>query len=547
MAEFDFTLNDPADEKHTWTQDAVHAPDPMSPLAGQFASLVQHGLTTMMREYSIPIESTRYQVVNGYLYSTMVPMDLPDEDLAQRAKEAEGILTGIVPQVGTLWRETYLPEIRSLLDELASFDLDGAPLPELIAYWDRLFEVERRLFEIHFLILVPAMLAVSEFDEMYRSLMQTDDPHAAYRLLGGIDNKTLETGRALFELSRKAREQAEVMGVLASPVDSREVLSALQSTDSGRAFLDDLHAYLDEYGQRGDKWDASYPSWIEDPTPVVNNLKTYIQQETHPAAELSKAAEDAERLLDDMRTKLADEPMLPILEFLLAAAREGIVISEDHGFWIDFRGGHRFRMACLAFGRRFAEAGAVEAPDDVFFLHPDEVVETARSLGDLDRRDLVAQRKAELERCAALTPPPTIGAPETPNPVLEENPIARAFDKFFGRREASRDAAGAIEGNPGAPGIARGKARIIRTITDADRLEDGDVLVAETTSPPWTPLFAIASAVVCDTGGILSHAAVVAREYQIPAVLGCVDATRRIEDGQTIEVDGNRGVVRVVS
>jgi pyruvate,water dikinase len=204
-------------------------------------------------------------------------------------------------------------------------------------------------------------------------------------------------------------------------------------------------------------------------------------------------------------------------------------------------------MACLAFGRRFADASVIDDAADVFFLYPEELIETARALPGLDRRGLVAQRKADLERYGALKPPATLGAPPTPNPVIEANPIARAFSKFFGERESSSDAAGSIEGNPGSPGVARGTARIIRTITDADRLEEGDVLVAETTSPPWTPLFAIASAVVCDTGGILSHAAVVAREYQIPAVLGCVDATARISDGQTIEVDGDRGVVRVIS
>ena len=92
----------------------------------------------------------------------------------------------------------------------------------------------------------------------------------------------------------------------------------------------------------------------------------------------------------------------------------------------------------------------------------------------------------------------------------------------------------------------QGTARVVRSLAEAAKLGEGDVLVTGTTSPPWTPLFATAGAIVTDTGGILSHCAVVAREYRIPAVVGTGAATQMIEDGQTIEVDGDSGTVRIV-
>jgi len=103
-----------------------------------------------------------------------------------------------------------------------------------------------------------------------------------------------------------------------------------------------------------------------------------------------------------------------------------------------------------------------------------------------------------------------------------------------------------LRGNAASPGAVRGPARVIRRLSDASKLRPGDILVTETTAPPWTPMFAIAAAVVTDTGGILSHCAVVAREYGIPAVLGADGASRTIRDGQTIEVDGDAGLVRIV-
>ena len=122
----------------------------------------------------------------------------------------------------------------------------------------------------------------------------------------------------------------------------------------------------------------------------------------------------------------------------------------------------------------------------------------------------------------------------------------QAFQRFFGRRQLTPDQPNVLPGNGSSAGVARGPARVLLKLDEADRLAPGDVLVARTTMPPWTPLFAVASALVVESGGILSHAAVTAREYGIPAVVGVDGATRVIRDGQLIEVDGTRGTVRIL-
>jgi pyruvate,water dikinase len=119
--------------------------------------------------------------------------------------------------------------------------------------------------------------------------------------------------------------------------------------------------------------------------------------------------------------------------------------------------------------------------------------------------------------------------------------------KFFGGPPQPPTELGVLRGNPGSPGTARGIAKVVRSLAEAAKLEPGDILVAETTAPPWTPLFATVAAVVTDTGGILSHCAVVAREYGIPAVVGTGMATAMIKDGQTVEVGGDTGIVRVIT
>lgn len=103
-----------------------------------------------------------------------------------------------------------------------------------------------------------------------------------------------------------------------------------------------------------------------------------------------------------------------------------------------------------------------------------------------------------------------------------------------------------LRGGPGSPGRARGPVKVVRSLQEAGKLQAGDVLIAETTAPPWTPLFATAAAVVTDTGGVLSHCAIVAREYGIPAVVGTGGATTTLRDGQVVEVDGDNGLVSIV-
>jgi rifampicin phosphotransferase len=258
-------------------------------------------------------------------------------------------------------------------------------------------------------------------------------------------------------------------------------------------------------------------------------------------------AAERERLLAETRERLATYPQAvrDEFEFLLKAAEEGVVLSEDHGFWIDFRSTARVRRVILEFGRRFAEAGVIERPEDTFHLNLAEIRETAKRFPDLVRKDVVARRKDELERFGKVQVPPALGTPPPGPPP--DNPFNRALGKFFGGPPQPPEESGVLRGNPGSPGVVRGRARVLRALSEGDGLQEGDILVAETTAPPWTPLFATAAAVVTDTGGILSHCAVVAREYRIPAVVGTGAATATIRSGQIIEVDGDAGVVKILS
>jgi len=196
------------------------------------------------------------------------------------------------------------------------------------------------------------------------------------------------------------------------------------------------------------------------------------------------------------------------------------------------------RLPVLEIGRLLTAEGALNEPADAFLFTYNEARDAVTNPDPAWGRT-AAQRKTEMAHWSRFIPPQYVGTQAPPDPRADVS------ERFWGLdREPSREPK-LITGHPASQGVVTATAKVVRSLAEADKLEPGDVLVCEMTMPPWTPLFSTVSAVVADSGGVLSHCAIVAREYRIPCVVGTVNGTRRIKDGQTITVDGGRGVVRI--
>lgn len=540
---FPVTWDNPEDARLFWTLDRMHWSDPAPMLIMDFAP--ESGIPAAATEYDLPLRFLNRRI-NTYCYSHIGPPPLPPEDLAAKGHQAEEKLKVAVARLGERWRNEWLPEIQGHLAAWDAFDLSGADPSALAAHLDESAARMLRLWRVHFVIAIPMLVAMSLFDEFYRELLGGETTFDSYKLVGGLENKTVESGRALWKLSRQALQNPAVRRVFEEK-GAAEVIPALRESAEGRAFLADFDAYLKVYGTRGDKFlTLVETSWIEDPTAPIKTLKDFVAQPDRDLdAEFAAQVAERERAVAEARAKLASypRPVVEQFEFLLGAAQVATILSEDHGYWIDYSSAYRFRKVFLEVGRRLAAAGSLEAAEDVIQLSFEEIRQAIRALPEADLLALVAEREAEIERFRQVVPPPFLGTmPSGPPP---EDPVNRALLKFFGGPPRPASEPGVLAGSAGSPGVVRGTAKVIRSLGEAGKLQPGDVLVAETTAPPWTPLFASAAAVVTDAGGILSHCAVVAREYGIPAVVGVGMATAVIRDGQTIEVDGNAGVVRL--
>src|SRR5215831_818638 len=532
-ADFPVTWESPNDATLTWQLDP-HSSEPLAPLSCSVSAAILRGFSPAFAQLGLPLR-LRVAYFNGFPYGATMPASAPPDVVmktvgavnrvapavvkalmgrmaAGMEKQQLDILNPILARLDTYWQDDLLPEIKQHFAYFESCDLRGLSLAQLRAHLSESLKRAERLGKLHVLASIPAMFAVSLFEELYCELFEGATPLDAMRLLQGFDNQTLAGDRVLWQLSREALMIPTVRSLLAER-PAADVISALEHSSEGRRFLSDLRAYLTVYGQRFNVFGGLHePSWKEDPTPAIACLQAYATRpdtspDSPPEAEQGRLVAERENAIAGARATLAGypEPVVTRFEILLKAAQSGARIKED-SHWAFVPIFYQLRRLGLEFGRRLTAAGALASVDDVFFLTADELLAGATAAGGegaYPPQERLQERKAALERFRRVTPPPMVGSIPAFEPP-DGGALFRAMMKTeMGSTGDSGDAQ-TLKGVAGSPGMARGTARVIRSLAEAGKLQPGDVLVAQMPLPPWTPLFGIAGAVVTDIGGVLS-------------------------------------------
>jgi len=366
----------------------------------------------------------------------------------------------------------------------------------------------------------------------------------ASALLMGWDNLPTRAEKSLYDLAIFCREHEKLGWYVLKEDSSRlaedlagngipEGLEAIEWMEFHRRF----EQHMDTFGHMIFELDFAKELPCEHPEPMLENIKMYLRGEGINPYERQKASADrriqtAERARDHLKgfRRWAFTKVLKWAQSL-SEVREDALAEIGLGYPL-------IRQMLQELGGRFVKAGVIKNADDIFWLEKDEVAGAIASLdGGPSPEDLgerVAVRKAFWKRVKVVTPPPMI--------PFKKKHLGFNTTIWLAESEGNQGA-NTLKGVPACPGKVTAPARVLRGPEDFSRMRLGDVLVAGTTTPAWTPLFAMASAVVTDIGGPLSHGSIVAREYGIPAVMGTGVATRRIRDGQTITVDGSSGTV----
>jgi pyruvate,water dikinase len=394
-------------------------------------------------------------------------------------------------------------------------------------------ELKRILFDPRsHQVLMTAMEATWWLNEKLQAWL--GEKNAADTLTQSVpDNITTEMGLALLDVADVIRPHPDVVAFLEG-VDDDGFLDELPRLAGGRAARDAIRAWLDKFGMRGvGEIDITRPRWSERPRTllplILGNIKNFEPGEAQRRFEQGRhqAWQKEQELLAQLRALPDGEQKAEETKRMIDRVRTFIGYREYPKYGMVSRY-FVYKQALLAEADRLVYAHVLREKEDIFYLTVPELHEVVRT-NRVDA-DLIRDRKDAFQSYHALTPPRVL--------TSDGEAIAGSY-----RRHDVPD--GALVGLPVSAGIVEGRVRVILDMANAE-LEPGDILVTAFTDPSWTPLFVAIKGLVTEVGGVMTHGAVIAREYGLPAVVGVEHATRLIRDGQRIRINGTDGYVEIL-
>jgi pyruvate,water dikinase len=360
-----------------------------------------------------------------------------------------------------------------------------------------------------------------------------EDAQIFSRLIAGQHTPTGEQNIAVWALSRKIK-QSPVLMELMQKQDPKQILESLERSDDGRRFKADFDAFLEEFGHRGaNERDPVHFRWLQKPEKVFPALKPLLTLGEEDGPEVFEK-QLRERMLETKAECLRKIRGRPIGSLKAAFFKWYLELVQDYFYYRDWerfqndKDGLHFRPLLTRVGRMFVERGLMADAEDIFFLGIQEVMEA--DAGKMSAKQIeirVRARRRVYERYTHREPPKYIRG-------------WQAFDD-----DRLPDDGQGLRGMAASSGVVTGRARICRSLDEIGNVEKGDILITIATDPAWTTVFSIIGGVVVETGGVVSHAVMISREYGIPCVANLAQACDLIPDGQTITVDGRSGRVVV--
>ena len=568
------------DDRRFWFQDSLHSPEPFCPFdCVWFDYAVPAFNQANTRLFVLPPSlGIEYRLLNGYVYLSPIAVTDP-ETLARRMElfERRGghyyenwqtIYERWIEKVEATTRELeslVVPELPEFEDEAVVTEARGVGSShELLVAYDRLLEGLDRVFQYHFELDNLGYGAYLAFYDLCREAFPDITDQTVARMVSGIDLLVLRPDEELKRLARRALDLGVAQAVEGA-ADEETLRAALVDTEAGSQWIADFDAAKDPWFcfSNGNGLYHHVRSWIDDTRLPIAAIGSYIRrlEEGEDISRPSSAVlAERERITREHRALLAEESK-PAFDDGLALARTVYTFKEDHNFYIEHRYFTLFWNKVREFGALLAGQAFLAEAEDVFFLRHDEVREALEELrlewssggagvarGPTYWPPIVARRKGIYEAMREWPPPPALG--EVPESIADPAAVMLwgiTDERIQGWLAASTGVdSSALTGFAGSPGVAEGLARVILRTEQLNEVEDGEILVAPSTSPSWTPIFGRIAAAVLDSGGMMSHAAIVAREYGLPAVVGTGTGTKRIKTGDRLRVDADSGVVTIL-
>ncbi|HET7566901.1 MAG TPA: PEP-utilizing enzyme [Gaiellaceae bacterium] len=575
-----YLLFDPArresEENRFWFYNGMHFPEPMPAFDMITAESCYLSIGLYQgRVFSIPnVLGIEHRVVNGYVYITSNEVSDP--------AEIEKRLQTFLPRIGFYYENwdslvaRWQAEVDRRIEELAALEVPRLPAIEdeqelihdhrlgsnyrLMAAYDRAIHLYNELNQLHFELLLLAYGAYLTFFQFCQGAFPDIGLQSMGQMIAGYETTMMRPDDELKALAAKALELG-VDGEFADGRPHEDVLAALGGSEAGRAWIEELEARKHPwfFMSTGDGFYHHHRAWADDLRLPFAAITGYVAQ-LREGAELARPKEqllaERERIAAEYRELLPGEDERKQFDEMLGLCRHVFPHAESHKFFIEHWGTSLFFNKIREVGAVLAENGFFADAEDVFYLDIHEVHEALSDLGlawaggapargTVYWPPRVARRKEILAALADWTPPPALGVvPEVINDPTVQLLWGVTAERL--RAWAGGEEGGGIDGYPASPGVVEGVARVVRDVNEIGTVQQGEVLVCPVTAPSWAPVFPKISAAVSDIGGMMSHAAIIAREYGMPAVVGTGHATKLIKTGDRVRVDGDNGTVTVL-
>ena len=552
-----------------WEREFSHFPQQLSPLF-RTSFLPAHiaGFVDMCSELSLPFEKMDFREIGGWVYQRLVPLGGKDRKpppnwlmylLIRLVPEMRSRTRGMAQNVRNdtpgrfidKWYNEWRPGQKKRIAELRTVELTRLSDEQLERHITAVMSLMTEGLRIHGLVngidLANALLAFT-----CRDLLGWDDKQTL-SLFSGLSATTSEASQRLAELAQMVKKHPALLKLLESGDD--DIVGRLATI--APEFAEAFSAYQKELGCRAMAFEVAVPTVAETPSLTLGLIRNQVLRSYDPKADTEVLAQERTAALAAAIRALAGRSLEDRQRFErdLARAQRAYSVREDHEFYLSQAPLALLRYAALEAGQRLTKRSQIAERDDVFYLELPELRVSLVKGGDC--RPLVRRRKGERAWVEAHPGPASYGKSPGPPPSLAPFPrearltmagVLWIIERMFApdlSAQIQKDG-NVIKGIAASAGKYTGCVRVILNESEFGKLRAGDVMVCPTTSPVWAVLFPSVGALVTDSGGILSHPAIIAREHRVPAVVATGNATQLLKDGQTVTVDGTAGSVQLV-
>ncbi|MBU0651668.1 MAG: PEP-utilizing enzyme, mobile region [Proteobacteria bacterium] len=583
---YQFVTDDPERnqyEKDTfWFADGLHYPEPLYPFdtiwdEAWYLALSQFNNRIFMVP---PVRGVDHRIINGYVYISPVPVK-DGAEIGSRVPhfmERAGYYYKNWDALEAKWKVKMEATIRELeaiqipkLPDMEDMSVVTDAVGEsrgyhLLKNYDDLINLGLKCWQYHFEFLNLGYAAYVFFLDFMQKQFPSMPTQRVTQMIAGIDVIMYQPDEELKKLAKKAIE----LGIEATVCSSPEwgvVEAALRKLPKGEEWLAALDKAKDPWFEvsTGTGWFHHDRSWNDQMNVPLTGINTYIgkiKQGISIERPTEKVRAERDRITAEYRDLIGKDEDRKQFDELLGCAKTVFPYVENHLFYVEHWFHSVFWNKMREVGAIMEQHGMIDDVEDIWLLRRDEIkqglwdVVTAWATGVTPRGTKVwpkeiAWRKGVMQKFKEWSAPPAIGtAPEViqePFTIVLWGVTNKSLADWSAVQEVKDpDSITELKGFAGSPGVAEGRARICKTVAEVGQLQEGEILVAPTTSPSWAPAFAKISACVTDVGGVMSHAAIVCREYGLPAVVGTGLSTKIIKSGMMLRVDGSSGVITIV-